>query len=153
VRTGHTSRIAEPEGCGGRGPECPVSTEGGTRRVQLVREGGGGGPECAARLSVRPVVRSFYPGETSGDRRVPEQNLALVGVLGTPGSRVNVTAHPSLPCPFRYRALAPARFLPGPVKNFDRAGQKVRRVRELVHHLIKAGVDERAAVAELTSVE
>ncbi|KAJ1486102.1 WD40-repeat-containing domain protein [Baffinella frigidus] len=29
----------------------------------------------------------------------------------------------------------------------------VRRVRELVHHLIRAGVDEQAAVAELTSVE
>jgi hypothetical protein len=51
-------------------------------------------PECAARLFVRPFVRSFYPGETSGDRRVPEQNLALVGVLGTRGSRVNVAAPP-----------------------------------------------------------
>jgi hypothetical protein len=28
-----------------RGETCPVSTEGGTRRVQLVREGGGGGGE------------------------------------------------------------------------------------------------------------
>jgi hypothetical protein len=51
-------------------------------------------PECAARLFVRPFVRSFYPGETSGDRRVPEQNLALVGVLGTRGSRVNVAGPP-----------------------------------------------------------
>ena len=29
-------------GCGARRGACPVSTEGGTRRVQLVREGGGG---------------------------------------------------------------------------------------------------------------
>jgi len=29
--------------CGRRDETCPVSTEGGTRRVQLVREGGGGG--------------------------------------------------------------------------------------------------------------
>jgi hypothetical protein len=34
--------------CGRRDETCPVSTEGGTRRVQLVREGGGGGGRLVA---------------------------------------------------------------------------------------------------------
>ena len=46
---------------------CPFSTEGGTRRVQLVREGGGGGPcEVAVRLppageQVRSCARGARP--------------------------------------------------------------------------------------------
>ena len=36
---------------GGRDEACPVSTGGGTRRVQLVREGRGGGGGCALRVS------------------------------------------------------------------------------------------------------
>jgi hypothetical protein len=39
-----------------RDETCPVSTEGGTRRVQLVREGGGGRGE--GRAGVRPPCRS-----------------------------------------------------------------------------------------------
>jgi len=53
-----------------RGETCPVSTEGGTRRVQSVREGGGGGVSSLARrclarqiVSVQRMVGADAPGE------------------------------------------------------------------------------------------
>ena len=54
-RWAQTTRTATPEGLPTRPETSPVSTEGGTRRVQLVREGGGwGGGRCRHDLGSPP---------------------------------------------------------------------------------------------------
>jgi hypothetical protein len=49
-------------------PTCPVSTEGGTRRVQIVREGGGGG---ATRKSRTRACKAPPPFPTVAPTHVP----------------------------------------------------------------------------------
>jgi hypothetical protein len=66
-------------GCAGRDEMCPLSTEGGTRRVQLVREGGGkGGGGCAG---VGGEGRDEGPavGAPGSAARRPSSNALLAG--------------------------------------------------------------------------
>ena len=57
---------AAARGFRGRDETCPVSTEGGTRRVQLVREGGGGG---APRARAPSALLARAAREARGHRR------------------------------------------------------------------------------------
>jgi len=60
-----------------RGETCPVSTEGGTRRVQLVREGGGRGGPSPASGPARPRKPAPRPAPLSAQRgkRLQRQHL------------------------------------------------------------------------------
>ena len=44
---------------------CPVSTGGGTRRVQSVREGGGAAPPSRARRPARPADGDYLPKQSA----------------------------------------------------------------------------------------
>jgi hypothetical protein len=61
-------RSAQRPPSGRRGEACPVSTEGGTRRVQSVREGGGRGGGEAARRSDPGAARAERGAEAVGGR-------------------------------------------------------------------------------------
>jgi hypothetical protein len=74
--------LARGERCGARGLDdlretCPVSTEGGTRRVQLVREGGGRGGQ-------RPRVGAGRTSQAGGRARG--------GLWGAGGTSIRIEA-------------------------------------------------------------
>jgi hypothetical protein len=89
-----------------RGSEtCPVSTEGGTRRVQLVREGGGGGgcggadPSCCA-CRAGPSSKSSRPLIN-----LPRPRSSAVSPLGSGGRAPPFVrrTHPRDPLPRLWR--------------------------------------------------
>ena len=74
----------------GRDDACPISTGGGTRRVQLVREGGGGrGAAGADAGGVRAAARVRWCGvnESSGRRRFETPFRRLAALSGAVGLR------------------------------------------------------------------
>ena len=62
-----------------RDETCPISTEGWTRRVQLVQEGGGGGGRAArsARLLPPPLPSSWDGGKWPQTLTLPRRALCL----------------------------------------------------------------------------
>jgi hypothetical protein len=111
---------------------CPISTEGWTRRVHFVREGGEGrggggllrghphatrGPETrySLRLAARVQRPGAFPGETAADRMVPAQPRALRGALERGGPPLLVNARRTGALVFHLlqaRALPAARTVP-----------------------------------------
>ena len=85
----HGSGVSGPQGAGrggrpGGDETCPVGTEGGTRRVQLVREGGGGGSagrgaRGQACHSQRTSERSDSSAPTCAARRRAQRAAQLRG--------------------------------------------------------------------------
>ena len=72
VHGAHTRGVA-PRARGGQ-ETCPVSTDGGARRVQSVREGGGGGASGATNSTPAPQHDGWAPlmGRERGGRRCGE---------------------------------------------------------------------------------
>jgi hypothetical protein len=98
----------------GRGETCPVSTGGGTRRVQLVREGGGRAGGSGGHVSRRNKKRSWPWRVSSCRARLPWGGRWGTG-RGGRGTEKRSRSHACVPAgPRRGSAFAGAARAPAP---------------------------------------